>query len=592
MKFIFGSLYLVVLGVIFFVLFSVKKYRNSIKVNWKSIAIFTICTFIVGNALLYLFLRQESFISVWEHGGYWKKVLELNKMMDESVKGSLLYVFQSIQVEEYPYLVQLFLSTPIRILGNTFPIFVLTMYNLFLMPFNILMYAFSLLVAQDLGKDNKNVKVILGIIIGFFAANVMPMISGYVGVACLPILLSVIILLYCRVLEEKISVYSIYMGFSFLLIVLMRRWFAFTVVGFFLGCGFVYLFRWWKEKQDFKTTVLPLFINFFIAGIIPLTLLYFVFHGFFQRAVGTDYGSSFAIMASDSPLQSLMLVIEHYGYLYFGLSIFGAFHAIREEKTRYFSAVSFILVLFSLITLSSIQVMGTHHFYTVNIFMLYFICFGFYKLFSFLRKELVQRTIIVVVSAILLINTSYIFTQKQLVEVRKISNLLISTSFPELRIRDDIDIIREITNFIRHSVGDSSVYVLGSSIIFSEDIIQNSLLPYELTPISNLASSKVWDIRDGAPKQFFYYQYILISDPIQYQFDPTEQRVVGIFAEEIMYNGILTPYYDEIKSYTITGGITVKIYKRNTEIPQGVKDAISDIFKSYYPEHPYLYEFD
>ena len=592
MKYIVGSTYFLVLGVIFLVLFSIKKYRDIVKTNWKSIAIFTICAFIVGNGLLYLFLRQESFISVWEHGGYWKKVLELNKMMDESVKNSLQYVYSSIQVEEYPYLVQLFLSGPIRILGSTFPIFVLTMYNLFLLPFNVLMFAFSLLVMQNLGKDNKKMKIMSGIIIGFFAGNVMPMISGYVGVACLPILASVIILLYCGVLEKRVSLYSVYIGFCLLLIVLMRRWFAFTVVGFFLGCGFTYLFRWWKEKQDFKTTVLPLFINFFIAGIIPLALLYFVFSGFFQRAVGTDYGTSFAIMASDSPIQSLLLVIEHYGYLYFGLSLLGAFHAIREKETRYFSLVSVILVLFSLIALSSIQVIGTHHFYTVNILMLYFICFGAYKVFSFLKKEVTQWLVIAGVLFVLLTNTTYVFAQKQLVEVRKISEMLISNSFPELRIRDDIDIIREITNFLRHSIGDSSVYVLGSSVIFSEDIIQNSLLPYELAPISNMASSKVWDIRDGLPKQFFYYQYILVSNPIQYQFAPEEQRVVGVLAEEILYDGILSPYYDEIKSYKIMGDIEVKIYRRNTEIPQEVKDRISDIFKSYYPDNPNLYEFD
>ncbi len=41
------------------------------------------------NVMLFLHLRQEQFIAYWDFGGFWRKSVEFNQMMDRSVKEAM-----------------------------------------------------------------------------------------------------------------------------------------------------------------------------------------------------------------------------------------------------------------------------------------------------------------------------------------------------------------------------------------------------------------------------------------------------------------------------------------------------------------------
>lgn len=594
MKYIVGGIYLVLLIIIFGVLLSVKKYRDSVKLNWKALLIFTISSMIVMNFLLFAHLSQEQFISFWEFGGYWKKSLELNDLLDSSVVDALEYVFRSMQYSEYSYLPELFLSTPLYLVGDTYPQFVLLMFNCFIVVFNLLVYSLSLMILDDYQKKNNLALITIGLVLSFFSANIAPMILGYIGSVALPLIISVVILVYCKVLENKFSLYTIYIGLSFILMVLLRRWYSYFVVIFFLGSGISYMLKAIIEKEDIKKVVIPRFLNLFVCGIIPLVLLVFGFPSLFQTFISYDYAFAYGDIRTN-PMNVVKWFTQNYGVLYVGLMAVGVYITIKNKKTRWESLGMLIGILFTVIAFNQIQAMGAHHYYIINTYLLIFLLVGVVGVLDYSKKlnnKILPYMIPVGLSLIIMVNTSYIFVHYRAGSVRKVTQSLIASSFPELRIRDDIEAVQEITTFLKLWVGESSVYVLATSEYFSEDILMNSLLPEDLRPIPNMAQSHVWDKRDGVPKQFFHYQYIVVANPIQFQFEPESHRVVSILAEEIMDGGILNPYYEKIMTYEITKGIQVYIYKKNAEVPSKVVDQISDQFKKIYPDYPFLYEFD
>ncbi len=591
MKLIIGGIYLILLGIVTAVVFSIKPFRESVKSNWKSILIFTVLSGIAMNILLYLHLSQEQFISFWEFGGYWKKTLEINALLDKNISDALTTLWTSMQYSEYSYLPELFLSTPMTIIGKTYPIFVLLMFNLFVMPFNSMMYSFSTLVLEEYGKKTRNTLIVVGIVIAFFSANIVPMILGYIGVAILPLMASLVIIIYCKVFEKKVSWISIYVGLALILMVLIRRWTSYIVVGLFLGLGISYLVKAIVEKEDFKKESLPRFINLFICGLIPLVILVFGFPSLFQTFISYDYAFAYGDIKA-SGVDATLWFIQHYGILYVMLMILGIVIALKNKKTRWESLAMLISVLFTLIAFNQIQAMGFHHYLIINTYLLIFLLIGTVSTMNYLQRWKLSWVVPGILIMIQCTNTSEIFLHYRGDSVRSKTKMLISSTFPELRIRDDIETIQQITTFLKQSIGDSSVYVLATSEYFSEDILMNSLLPYDLKPISNMARSHVWDKRDGVPRQFFHYQYIVIADPIQFQFEPESHRVVSILVEGILEGGILQPYYEKIMTYDITKGIKVYIYKKVKEIPSEIVDKISNQFKRYYPDYPFLYEFD
>ena len=594
MEYFVGSLYFVLLLIMGAVLFSVKKYRMSVKKNWKIILVFSIVGFIIMNVLLFIFLRQENFISYWEFGGFWKKTLEFNDLLSKNIGDAIHFTVDSMKFSEYSYLPEWFLSTPMYLVGNTYLKFVLLMFNCFVMVFNVLLFSLVLMVLDDFKKRNNITVFIFSIIILFFSGNVFPMTLGYIGSAALPFIISIIILVYSKVLEDKLSWYSVYIGLVLMLIVLIRRWYAYTVVGFFLGFGISYLIKAFLEKENIKKTVFPRYMNLFICGIIPLGIMLWGFPELFKTFISYDYSFAYGDIQARSIGEIMTWFFRYYGIVYVCFMLFGMYKAVGNNKTKWIAIAFIISILFSLISFNQIQMMGSHHYYIINTYILLFILFGIEAVMERLQKAQGKKCIyglVAIILSIILINTSYLFVNERGSKIRNISEMMIANSFPELRVRNDVEKIQEITNFLKNSIGDSSIYVLATSASFSEDILMNSLLPYDLRPISNMANSHVWDKRDGVPKQFFNYQYVVVADPIQFQFEPESHRVVSILAEEIM-DGTLTQYYDQIIAYEITNGITVRIYKRNIEISREVRDLISDMFKEYYPEYPFLYEFD
>lgn len=577
------------------VLFSIRKYRESVLKNRNKILIFIIISLSV-SVLLWLFLRQEYFISYWEFGGYWKKSLEFNDLLRSDVNVALDYLFSSIRTQEYNYLALALLSGPTQIFGAHFSRFVLVVYNFCLLPFNVLLFSLVLMILDDNNYKNKFTLVLIILSIIFFSSNILPLILGYIGAVALPFIMSVVIIIYCGYLRKHSFAYSVYIGLVLIFIVLIRRWYAYLVVGFFLGYGISLIIEYIIEKKNFKKEILPVYIRLFICGIIPLLLLRFGIPELFNKITKYNYTFAYQIMNVGSFYERFLWFFKNYGLVFFALAIVGIVITLKNKKYKYDGIASIIMFLFIVIAFNLTQMMGNHHYYTINVLMILYSLIGLIYLCSLLSNK-VLKILIVFTLLVTTINTSIIFTKSNESIIQKVNSIIIPSYLPSMRIRKDVNNIKDITLFLKNNVGNSSVYVLAGSEYLNEDLITNSFLPYDLKPVSNMASSKVWDFRDGIPKDFFKYQFVVTSSPSQYQFLRGGHKNIWVLAENITKkNGILNKFYDNIFETFIYGEndkeVKVIIYRRNQEIPRNVIDQFIDIFKRYYPDYPDLYEFN
>ncbi|MPM94989.1 hypothetical protein SDC9_142138 [bioreactor metagenome] len=122
-------------------------------------------------------------------------------------------------------------------------------------------------------------------------------------------------------------------------------------------------------------------------------------------------------------------------------------------------------------------------------------------------------------------------------------------------------------------------------------MLRNSLLPNDLEGLRNLIPGSVYDLRDYVPKEFFYYQYIIVSEPLILQFSEDKQRVITILGNFMLKDPRAMDYYNLIEDVVITNDIHIKVFKRKDLVPNFIREDISNQFKEYYPDEPRMYEF-
>ena len=593
MKYLVGSLYPILLILIAMILLNNKNIRETIKNNKKSILIFLVFNFVLINAMLFLHLRQEQFIAYWDFGGFWRKSVEFNQMMDRSVKEAMDNLWFSLNYSEYSYLPEWFLYLPTQLLGSSYPRFILAMFNSFVLPANLILYIFSLMVLGD--KQSMLKKAFMGLFIATFAGNLYSMVFGYIGSAGLPIIASILLLAYAGGLDTFDWKNNVFIGISMIILLLVRRWFAYWIVGFYIAYTLAYLIKEGSAHSLTKSKIKVQFLNMLVCGIIPLTILLTLFFPLFKTITTYNYAEAYSVAKVGGAAYVIGWFIQFYGWLLIILLIIGFFYGIKAKEHRLITCLCVIQTLVAVILFNRVQSFGSHHYYIINGPVMILMIFGLKKVLDCLSDK--KSAALLTASACLIcINFSktVVFGKNPKVDVflDKL-NVLISAPFPDLRIRNDLDQIRNMAEFLDKTPNEYEyVYVLSNSVLFNDDMLRNAFFPEKNEGVSNLLVADAYDYRDGIPADFFQYYYIVVADPIQLQFGAENQKCVSILAEFMLNSEESGPYYRIIREYDLDNDVHINIYQRIEQVPNEVRKEISDRYRSFYPNNPRLYEFN
>ncbi|MEG0734459.1 hypothetical protein [Anaerorhabdus sp.] len=585
-KLLFGSVYFFILLGLVIVLLLDKRVREVINKNKKTLILFLLISLVVLNVLLYLHLSQESFIPSWDFGGFYRKTLEFSDKLNRSIPEAWDNIINSINFHEYNFVAEWFLYLPMKIIGNSFLRYAIAMANSFLIPTSLLLVLFYLLLT-----DNKKRNVLLDWTIYFviilFGPNIYSLVQGYIGSAGLFFILILMMFIYLKKYEKVNIPLAILTGLLLLLLLIVRRWFAYWVVSFFVSLVLPYILI--KDKRIYLK---PIIINCFIAGVVALGILILAFNPLFKTITTYNYSEAYSVMKATGPVEVILSFIQTYGILFVLLMIFGIIKSYKKEEF-WLSLICVVQIVVSVILFNQVQRFGSHHYYIINIPCLILIIMGMSYLTDFVTKK------VLTIGLVLFNLLTVINYQKTLVLKNEVfkplfigTNLLLSEPLPMIRVTDRIDEIQALVSRLNNQAGDYDYfYTIASSSLFNEDILRNALLPYDINGLKNVIPSSVYDLRDYLPKDFFNYQYIIVSEPLILQFKEEEQRVVSILGHFILSDPIAKDYYKLIEDVVITNDIHIKVYRRTDTIPNDVRNYVSELFKEYYPNEPRMYEF-
>lgn len=567
--------YMFILIVIFYFMLKNTNIVNTIKNNKKEIFLFFLLNLIILNLFTIIRMRMENFIPYRDYAGFYRNTLVLsNHFANKSFMEILTLIYNSILNDEYSLLAELFLVLPVNIVGNSYSKYIISMINVFIIPSNLIIYTCFL----DFKLLNSYMSKFAAMtILLFFTPNIMPTYYGYIGSASLPIIVSIVYLSIYELKFNKSINYSIniFIGILLLLSVLIRRWYAYFVVSYFLSVFLIALFYYvrYRKFNDLSLIVKKLFLQ----GITALMLFLILFNKLFVTFLTTNYSVAYSAANKGTIFGQLLALIKYYGVFIVIICIVG----FSNNKRKKMYLICLISMIISFMLFTRVQDFGYHHYFIINIQMLVMIVIGIEKIDA-IKHSYLYLSIIVLL----------IFTNYYSVGFNKINlPFVISTNHFEIRETYEREKIESLAYFLGNTPKEYEyVYVLAASSYFNDDLIRNAFLPNEINAVPWMESTRSWDKRDGVPEKFFDYTYIVVTNPIQYNSKIEEQRVIDILANGMLYDDELRDYYRLEWQFNYIN-MEVMVYKRIDDIGTNIRNKYSSLFRKYYPDDKRLYEF-
>ena len=126
-------------------IYKTTSIKETLKKHWKLILIFLLFNFVFLNLYAFFRLRSENFIPFWDWAGYYKKTIELLSILNnEGFQVTVAKIYNSMLYNDYSYFAETFLLLPIRLIGTTYPRYIIAVLNFFIIPTNCLVFIFSL----------------------------------------------------------------------------------------------------------------------------------------------------------------------------------------------------------------------------------------------------------------------------------------------------------------------------------------------------------------------------------------------------------------------------------------------------------------
>ena len=583
------------LGIVFYLL-KQKKFVRTLIFNWKSILIFSFIFIIFMNVYTIWHMSQEEFIYYWDFSGFWRRQLEVMSLFRNDPSQLIPYVYKTLISEEYSSFPQLFLIPHILLVGETYPRFVLSMVNSFLVPSQVLLYIWVLSLVEDLKLSKFWISISLGLGILFFTGNYLPLLLGYVGSAGL-FWIVIIGILISENKDIKIEpVRFLVIGIILVLLVFIRRWFAYYVLALFVISPLSYLLSQSLNNTISLKSLIVYMLNLFISGISALGILVVGFLPLISTF--TQYNYKFAYQSVYTGLgEAIPWFINYYSPFQFILLLLGVIYGLTNRYIREIALQAFGTILFVIVLFYQVQIFGSHHYYIINVYGQLLVLFGIISLLNFLRMRLLKPFYLIVLTILLFSNFLIIFlrqdTQLSIYLRLYFSEFSSSLNAPP-RKSPNVNVIRTLVEDLQQLTSDYEyTYVLAGSGTINDDMLRNAMLPEQLNPLPSIEATKHLDTRDGIPKDFFVYTYIVVADPIQYHNGASFQHVIGELANGMINDPELKPYYFALKEYQLDdGSVKVTVFQRIEDIPDTIKEKYRELFRSLYPDYPFLYEFN
>ncbi len=556
------------------------------RVSWRQ-WLWTAGLALASLLFVYLTVRQNEFIYFWDYGSYWTRSYGVSEEMFRDPIRCLKGIYDSINTSDYNRLLCLLTALPIHLLGKTFTRYVVICYGMFLLPAQLV---FSLTLYKY-GERFDFLRLPLPVLFGgvllfptFFNAT----LQGYIDSGCLlPIALAVFILAdfdfgKCRVGK------SLCLSGLILLILLYRRYFAFWVVGLVVGVAAAVLIRWLQTPRGERMAYIWGAVrNALLIGLPALTVLLLFFRPFLERALFSDFSAQY-VGYDAAWLTKWGGFITHYGYILLLLAVPVALVAAVIRRRELLPTVCGILLhgTVAAYTFFRVQNMGVQHYYIIcsQVMLLAYLGLGWLTTVPKTRWPALALSGTVLVAG---------FANGFIPAVRPVLETpLLSQKEYAPFIRTDMATVEDMVTYLNELTAGTQqrIYVLSSSGLFNDDVLQSSQKPNRGVAVPALEITYHVDLRDGFPVEFLSADVIVVTEPLQTHLAPGTQEIIRYLAEQMENDDTgLGRHFTEQRRFTLQKGITARVLVRNSAYEKEEIQTLQAYFDGLYGDFPALF---
>lgn len=520
-----------------------------------------------GNLFLLVYTRFQNFIPFWDYAGYYKQTLRSGILMAENLPGFFVELYKSMLESDYTMLPTLFIAPLHRLLGGSYTAYIFLIYNVFLSPFFVL---FSLLIHEIQPKCVPLVFI--------FTPFLSPVLRGYLDGAGLIYVTVWLYLIYKRTFFRPAIEKDLVLGLLSVLLVFTRRWYLFFLVSVLLSamlsCA---VFR----KSDPRIKMDVLIKNLLICGGTAFFVVLVFFFPYLRRLFENNMSETYSAYMFGNFGWNAECFLRYYGFLPAAFSLFGICGLVKKEL-RQFTLFLIFLILFIFFLFTRIQTVSYHHQYLFAAEMFLLAVIG---ITAFPRRT---SAALIAFGLSLAVAFAYVYIPTSENTLRQVfSNVRFA---PKRMETDGVLRLRDRLNALTDTEGGHA-YILSSSEILNDDMLQNSMLPKQEEAMPALLGTNHVDKRDGLPNHLFVSKFVVVADPGQFHLERENQQVIDFFVREIL-DGTYTPNLERIESIPLPNGITAHIYRRNSGYTEEFLNRVQAHFSTLYPEYPALFSVD
>lgn len=360
------------------------------------------------------YIRQEQYLYFWDYANYHGLYRKLGARLRQSPLKAISTVISSVRKSDYNILPALFQMPFYFSFGSSRFAYILSIVVLFAFPaialFTRLMGEFD---TQHRDKKEANAFVltfISTVVIGLSPQFWTPVVLGYVDVIGVIVIFTVLMLYFRKDLADQTSRDILAQGLLLSLLILLRRWYAYWVVGFlFAMCITTWAGIHHNDGHPIEKLRLG-FRNALMVSVIAVLILFAVATPIAVRMSTTDYRDIYsAYRESDSVLPHFLGLIHHYGLWFLATSSLGLVKMATTEGKKLIALFLIVQCIVTFFLFTRTQSIGVHHHYGISVILSIFTAFFWQNLYLELKTHLLKAVFISSLSVTSVLNLLIVF---------------------------------------------------------------------------------------------------------------------------------------------------------------------------------------
>ena len=483
--------------------------------------------------LCYYLISQNDFVYYWDLGGYWTlSYTTMNELFSHPYE-AWKHIYHSIRHDDYNLLLPLLLSLPLKFFGYTFLRYAMLVCAIFLLPamFFLSSVAWKLLEPPERHPGTYGIILLILVTFNAFYGAVF---NGYIDAGCLiPASLAVLLAIDSNLASwnRQQVVRDICIALLLLCTFLMRRYFAYFIVGYMTALVICTLLGAVSDGKNWRDSCRPVVKNFCVIGGTATAVLLIFCMPIVKHIFYTDYSQQY--VGYDLPFwEKVSGAVDYFGIFVIAMAIIAVIASVISGRWRRMTVFLFVMAIVTALDFFKVQAMGFQHVYTicVPIALLLFLA---YAQLSRCRLN-THHLVTTLFSLILILGMLHSFRFAQSWLTAPLASVYPAVTFRPLQ-RGDIQELRALAAYLDEQADfdDLNVYVLASGATLNSSIFDALDKPYGTGAVRHLFGTHDVDLRDGFPADFLKADIVVVTDPIDLHLAPGTQEVVRYLATEV-----------------------------------------------------------